>query len=60
MRLGETRLEPTDEVVALWREVFGEPPAITADVDLMARVLIEHLEAAPPYRPKGAPRAALT
>jgi hypothetical protein len=31
--------------------MFGEPPAIAADLDLLARVLVKHLDAAPPYRP---------
>jgi hypothetical protein len=44
-------LKPTEDVAALWQAVFGEPPAITADLDMLARVLVQHLDAAPPYRP---------
>jgi hypothetical protein len=44
-------LKPTEEVAALWQAMFGEPPAIAADLDLLARVLVKHLDAAPPYRP---------
>jgi hypothetical protein len=29
--------------------VFGEPPPIEADADLTARILVDHLPAAPPY-----------
>ena len=35
--------------IELWTAVFGEPPAIEADSDLTARILIEHLPPAPPY-----------
>lgn len=33
----------------LWEAVFGEPPPIQAEANVMARVLVEHLSPAPPY-----------
>jgi hypothetical protein len=35
--------------IDLWEAVFGEPPPIEADADLTARILVDHLPAAPPY-----------
>ncbi len=35
--------------IALWEAVFGEPPPIQAEADVMAKILIEHLPLAPPY-----------
>jgi len=33
----------------LWREVFGEPPPLADDHDLLTQVLVESLPLAPPY-----------
>ena len=44
-------MDATDELQALWIEVFGEPPFVRADVELMAKVLVAALPPAPPYRP---------
>ena len=32
------------EAAALWLEMFGEPPAIEADGELMLAIIIAHLE----------------
>ncbi|MBS0295492.1 MAG: hypothetical protein JSR45_04215 [Proteobacteria bacterium] len=45
--------DPTDEIVALWAEVYGEPPTIITDSRLMLAALIRHLPE--PSRPVGAP-----
>lgn len=37
------------ELEALWREVFGEPPSINADPALLSEILVRHLPPAPPY-----------
>jgi hypothetical protein len=40
----------------LWREIYGEPPPLADDPDLLSRVLVESLPPLPPYeigkRPK--------
>lgn len=47
---------PTDaEVTALWSEVFGGPPAITASASMMLAILIDHLQTCPPYSPFDGP-----
>jgi hypothetical protein len=33
----------------LWAEVFGEPPSIAAEADLLYEVLLRCLPPAPPY-----------
>ena len=38
----------------LWTQVFGQPPPVTGDAALMARILIESLPYAPPYQPGAA------
>jgi hypothetical protein len=38
-----------DELHALWAEVFGEPPSIAADADLLYELLLRYLPPAPPY-----------
>lgn len=35
----------------LWREIYGEPPPLADDPELMSRILVESLPLAPPYRP---------
>jgi hypothetical protein len=37
------------ELEALWREVFGEPPSINADPAMLSEILVHHLPPAPPY-----------
>jgi hypothetical protein len=37
------------ELHALWAEVFGEPPSVAADADLLYEILMRHLPPAPPY-----------
>lgn len=37
------------DILGLWREVFGGPPAIEADPRLLADLLVRHLPPAPPY-----------
>ena len=44
--------------IQLWREIFGEPPPLADDSELLCRVLLESLPLAPPYEP-GPPRPAL-
>lgn len=47
---------PTDaEVMALWSEVFGGPPAITASASMMLAILVDHLQTCPPYSPLDGP-----
>ena len=36
-------------VCALWRGVFGEPPPVVAEPELLLRLLVAYLPAAPPY-----------
>jgi len=45
--------EKRRRVLALWRGVFGEPPPVEAEPELLIRLLVEHLPHPPPY---GAPR----
>jgi hypothetical protein len=33
----------------VWREIYGEPPPLADDPDLLSRVLVESLPASPPY-----------
>ena len=52
--------EADQALQSLWVTLFGEPPSIAADADLLIRVLGAALPAAPPYRPAepdGAKRA---
>lgn len=35
----------------LWRAIFGEPPPLADDTELLGRILIESLPPAPPYQP---------
>ena len=44
--------KPAQEIAELWRKMFGEPPPITADAETLSRVLVKHMNAAPPYRPR--------
>jgi hypothetical protein len=37
------------ELEALWRAVFGEPPSINADPAMLSEILVRHLPRAPPY-----------
>ncbi|HEY1752110.1 MAG TPA: hypothetical protein VGG29_12680 [Caulobacteraceae bacterium] len=37
------------ELEALWAAVFHEPPAIDADADLLARMIVRCLPPSPPY-----------
>lgn len=39
-------------VLALWRGVFGEPPPVRAEPELLIHLLVEYLPRPPPY---GAP-----
>ena len=41
--------DPLDELYALWAEIFGEPPSIAADADLLYSLLFRYLAPAPPY-----------
>ena len=41
------------ELHALWTEVFGEPPSVTADAKLLSEMLVRHLPPAPPYGEPG-------
>jgi hypothetical protein len=38
-----------DELEALWRAVFGEPPPISADPGLLAELIVRFLPRAPAY-----------
>ena len=42
----------------LWEAVFGEPPSIDAEPGLLARLIVQHLPAAPPYGQPAPPRDA--
>ncbi len=42
-------VEPASFLRALWRELFGQPPAISGEPELLARVLVDCLPPAPPY-----------
>jgi len=37
------------ELHALWAEIFGEPPAMAADADLLYALLLRYMPPAPPY-----------
>ena len=41
--------DPRSQLSRLWRAAFGEPPAIDAEPEIMAQVLIRCLPCAPPY-----------
>ncbi|MHB8283790.1 MAG: hypothetical protein ACYDD1_03860 [Caulobacteraceae bacterium] len=41
---------PVEEIAALWRAVFGEPPPIRASVAVLTRHLVDNLPEAPPYQ----------
>ncbi len=49
-------MQPAQEIADLWREMFGEPPPITADAETLSRVLVRYMTPAPPYRPQPAPK----
>ncbi len=36
-------------LIGLWRDVFGEPPPLADDAQLLGQVLIESLPPLPPY-----------
>jgi len=38
-----------DEIEGLWAEVFGQPPSIRCEPQLLADVLVRSLSAPPPY-----------
>ena len=38
-----------DLLTLLWREVFGEPPPLADDRQLLGQILVESLPPAPPY-----------
>jgi hypothetical protein len=40
-----------DFLTRLWREVFGEPPPLADDPQLLSQILVESLPPAPPYQP---------
>jgi hypothetical protein len=40
-----------DFLTRLWREVFGEPPPLADDPQLLGQILVESLPLAPPYQP---------
>ena len=40
-----------DFLTQLWHEVFGEPPPLADDRQLLSRILVESLPPAPPYQP---------
>ena len=40
-----------DLMTRLWREVFGEPPPLADDLELLGKILVESLPPAPPYQP---------
>ena len=49
-------MEPSEEIllqeiVALWRTTFGEPPPVIAEFDVLSSILVKHLPPAPPYQP---------
>ena len=43
-------MDATRELETLWIEVFGEPPLIRAEAELLAGVLVSALPSAPPYQ----------
>ena len=40
-----------DFLTQLWHEVFGEPPPLADDRQLLGQILVENLPPAPPYQP---------
>ena len=44
----------TEELEALWSDVFGEPPPIRARPEELSRALVAHLPPAPAYMPQSA------
>ena len=38
-----------DLLTLLWREVFGEPPPLADDRQLLGQILVESLPVLPPY-----------
>ncbi len=38
-----------EEVEALWRAVFGQPPSIAAPAEMLLQILIECLPPTPPF-----------
>ncbi|MDB5455309.1 MAG: hypothetical protein JWP92_894 [Caulobacter sp.] len=40
----------SENLTALWIEVFGEAPSIRAEPRLMAQILVAHLASPGPYR----------
>lgn len=43
------------EWAGLWEALFGEPPPITAEISLTARILVACLPPAEPYQPGSKP-----
>jgi hypothetical protein len=48
-----------EELIGLWRAVFGEAPPISTDPGLTAEVLVRCLPAAEPYAPQAPAMAQL-
>lgn len=46
----------TQALAHLWRRLFGEPPPLASDPELMIRILVESLPPAPPYELGQPPR----
>ena len=42
-------MDAEQELEALWSAVFGEPPFIRAEPEMLAEVLVRALPQAPPY-----------
>ena len=42
-------MDAEQELEALWSAVFGEPPFIRAEADMLTQVMVDALPLAPPY-----------
>ena len=51
-------MDAADELQALWTTLFGEPPFIRAEAQVLTRLLVSALPPAPPYEPAAVRTAA--
>lgn len=49
--MSESKTQAISELEKLWKAVFGGPPSVKSEARTLAQFLVDHLPAAPAYRP---------
>jgi hypothetical protein len=52
-----TTRSPEESLAELWCAVFGEPPPLASDPEVLTAILVDCLPAPAPYRPDQPPAA---